>query len=554
MAFELSNVKALINEKEKKFLHDEGLNIIAMDETKQPIDKDGHGLTGKIKTELKEIEQYVLEAKNWGVRHSVNFECENILFIDWEEYNQIPETIAKVMVTYRDNPGGRSYHSIIKVTDADKKWCNDFKKNYAIEGTMEIFTENKNMAHFGNYKHKTGNGQSPWFYSDSQKEQQQIIRVTKKELGKYFTKQKTAKDKNLKNYKQRKTRVLEKRSVVLPGGRHNAFLVRAFEYLVTADESKGEKDREAIFDYLITEAVEIQGREIFESDRRNELMDIIDYALDHHSENASFYYMKQINEFATINNIGKEDQFNTWYYDKIQNIWNEDTPKFILTESKKIAIEESAMSSGGAIELSRQISVDEDTLRVSINDEYMKQKMKKIIDDYGNYFDLDTGEIKQIDPKVHFFTESDVSFELKNNTGVPEKFIEFLQTRCGVNWEIVRDHLATIFLHNSMLGSKAKMSYYVGDHNTYKSLLIGLVQSFIKSQSNVAVSQLTKDNFSPALLANKLLNYSEEEEVSIVQNQAMLKDLITKLSGPYRDMHSTKLRMAHRWPRWEIAL
>ena len=56
----------------KKFLNDEGLNILVTCEGKYPVDENGVGLTGKVQTELVGLSDRVLESVSWGIRHSTD--------------------------------------------------------------------------------------------------------------------------------------------------------------------------------------------------------------------------------------------------------------------------------------------------------------------------------------------------------------------------------------------------------------------------------------------------------------------------------------------------
>ena len=53
--------------------------------------------------------------------------------------------------------------------------------------------------------------------------------------------------------------------------------------------------------------------------------------------------------------------------------------------------------------------------------------------------------------------------------------------------------------------------------------------------------QMDSDSvFGPATIVSRILNYSEETEPKMPQNQSLLKDLITKTGGSARRMHSTR--------------
>ena len=526
----------LVDSEIKEFYQNQGLNVTATCSDKYPVNANGVGFKGSVKTELVQIEYYILESEQWGIKHSTDSKAENIIFLDWD-HGKIDDSLKKLMLTYREKPDGTSYHGIIRVMDADRKWIKKFVKDYS-NSSLELFCENKNLMMFGSYAVKGSDKESKWRWIDSVKEHTKLIEVTKSDLGELFSKQ-TKKSKHMQS---------------VPAGqglRHQAILAECFQFIENANDS--ERTPEVVENHIFQSVRRIENLQEYEAEpKHQELVNIIKYALDNYQD-VGLGYTKKLHNWASMELTGWDNQFNCWYYDRENNNWNEETAKLILKELKDIDIESVVVSSGAAIEISKRLSVDEDSLKVTINDEYMKKRYSMIIDDFGNYFDLESGEIKKINPVTDFFTETDVSFELKGNTEIPEKFEEFLKARCGDSWEIARDHLASIFLHNSLLGSKPKMMYLVGENGTYKSFLISLIRSIVKSQSNVPVSRMASDNFASALLANKLLNYSEEESVSMVENQAQLKDVITKDNGLYRNMHTTKQSTAYRFPRWIVA-
>ena len=188
----MSEIKTLNSRVDDKiFFHNEGLNIVASCQEKFPIDGNGNGLKNEVITPLVKIKQYILDSERWAIRHSTDKKCENIIFIDWEDGTKIPEELQKIMLTYRNNPNGRSYHGIIKVTDGDKDWCGQFALEYGIDGVMEIFSaaHGKNLMMFGNYDIKESDEKSYWHWYDSQREHDRIIKITKIQLGEIFTKQ-----------------------------------------------------------------------------------------------------------------------------------------------------------------------------------------------------------------------------------------------------------------------------------------------------------------------------------------------------------------------------
>ena len=113
----------------------------------------------------------------------------------------------------------------------------------------------------------------------------------------------------------------------------------------------------------------------------------------------------------------------------------------------------------------------------------------------------------------------------------PTQFIEMLQGQGMVsNWEIVRDHFAGAFLHIDELGSRAKALTLVGPTNTWKSTLIDKFADLLNDDAvtTQTIKQLTRDNFGKSMIANKILNHSQEETAQSMQHgHEVLKDVIT---------------------------
>jgi len=133
----------------------------------------------------------------------------------------------------------------------------------------------------------------------------------------------------------------------------------------------------------------------------------------------------------------------------------------------------------------------------------------------------------------------------------PKKFISFLKERFyEKDIEVIIDHLASVFVHTSVLGAKPKMLFIKGKTDTYKSLLIEILKFIITSNSITKVSnEQLSDKFGLDLIADAILNYSEEQNAIEPKDPASLKDAVTMESGFVTRKYSQKQAYASRFPK-----
>ena len=260
--------------------------------------------------------------------------------------------------------------------------------------------------------------------------------------------------------------------------------------------------------------------------------------------------------FAHIDGRPLKEQHNCYVYRG--NRWDRNVQNFTLAELVKYrGMPDFTTSLNMLKETEGKLSVHDKTLQVFLNDENRKLRSGIIIDGSGYYFDLHEGVIRQIDPTQHFYESADVKYELLEDAREPTQFIEMLQTRYGPkNWEIVRDQFAGTFLHINDLGSRAKALILVGPTNTWKSTLIDKFADLFNEDAvtTVTIKQLTTDGFAKSMLANKILNHSQEEsDKSMQQAHEVLKDAITGMVNKVRGMWNAKMVPAYRYPRWILA-
>lgn len=523
----------------KAFYHNLGLNIVKFSDDKIPLDENDKHVSGNVLHEHVPIRTDVAKADNWGVKHSTDPRCGKILFLDWDDTTKDPpEGVKKMMLTYRKKNGGTSYHGIIRVVDANDEWCAEFIKKYHVDG-LEIFNARKNLTLFGTYNIKDSKERSKWFWIDDLKANKKLIDVTKKELGKLFSSKKP-------------------QNSSVPAGRgmrHQALIGVVFD-VISILNTQSKKTGETVTDdavfarVMATDKIQ-QMKDYSEDGGKRELLDIIKWCQENY-EDFGFEYVKWKYNFAHIVNLPEKEQFNLQVYK--DNTWTDNAAYVILEELMELKTDEFKPTSSLALEIAKRLSSDSRTLKVRIDKRYRDWRMRMVIDNNGHFYDLRTGEIGNVDAGQHFFQVCDVRYNLTQHTTSPDLFIEFLKCRFGEQWELVCDHLAGCFLHAKILGGKPKMLFVIGNRDTYKSLIPELFSDLLDtdSVSSVSLKQLGEDVFAPALLGNRLFNYSEEENITPPKDVAQSKNYITKIDGKVRRMHRDGQYYCWRFPRWVI--
>ena len=535
----------------KRLLHDEyGFNIVRMGPDKVARDARGDMLTGKIKVGLGEIEDHAMASPHWGIRHSLDQRCRNILFLD-RDAGGMPEIFLDFMTTKRLKLGKMSYHGLVQVSGADLAWCVGFAKKYHQKNGFEVFAQNQTLAMLGDFvMERGGKDTSAWEWVDEDVKSRPVRRATKSSLEAAFAEARGAPD-------EPKAVVVLGQEVVPAGEgkRHKALVSECFR--AVSRLPKAERYMGAVVDGVMKSG-KIEGVSDYASGGGlAELSSIAEWVLEKYKSDpysALLNHFKGMHHYATIvNHADEKGQYNVSYYNKEEYCWSVATGDMILGELEGMDLGGLPPTSRTSNEMAKKIgSSKSGVLRVKIDEEYAEKRMCMIIGKDGRYFDLVADKIKEIDPEGDYFEDVDVKFDLTDSWLEPVEFLDFLKTRFGKDWEIVLDHLASVFIHNLMLGNKPKMMFLVGKNGTYKSHLIDIMRRIVKASALANMEKL-EDPFLEAQLRNKLLATSEEENGEMMKNQAVFKDLITRTSGSVRVMFSDRQVQVFRFPRWIIA-
>ena len=530
----------LIDEVLKQFYHGLGFNIVAIGPDKVPVDANGNRLTGPILYEHKPLEQYVLDSENWGLRHSTDPRCANIIFLDWDK-GTILNDLKKFMLTYRKKGEQDSYHGVIKVTDADGTWCKDFVKQYGIDG-LEMFAGNKNFVMFGTYKIKDSDQTAKWHWIDDIRKTRKIIEVTKADLGKIFSKKTT-----------------KSTSGIVPKGqglRHEALLVEGIKSVKKLTKSDEDVNIDSVCRSLLqTQTIEGMNEYAKGGSKHSELIQIAAWCIENaesEKQEFGFEYIKMKGFNFAHDLSDKSDEFNCYHW--TGSAWNELTGHFLLSELQKISIKDFKPTKDMAKSIQAKLSADIDTLQVDPkSDEEKLNASRRIYTTTGQYFDLATGKIESVDPNTMFSRTAQVKIEVADEES--QRFWDLLNSRFSErDSKILFDHLSSGFIHNRDLGAKPSTLTVQGLPDTFKSLLIEILKAILSDDvvSEQSMSGLIKnERWAKYLLRDNLWNLQEETEPERIQSAKIVKEVVTAMDGKAEKKGKGEVYVS-RFPRWLI--
>ncbi|MCJ8306739.1 MAG: hypothetical protein HRU07_06795 [Nitrosopumilus sp.] len=447
-----------IDEKEKRIFRVEKCNIVEMTKDKVAIIPKGD----KILKELQSQEEFekLLHVKNWAVTQTNE---SSILFFDSDPKNpkDFNEILKPLFNRRRDkyiehSLQVNSQHGFIEVTDVTHEKCVIFAKMFHSKSGIEIYAESHWMIFGGTYYNNKNiddpKRETTWYKKDDL-HNEPIINVTKNDLYIIFSKI----SKPLLN-----DELIQAGS----GERHIALISLGFKEAKTLIRKNEPLNFNSLYLKLINTEI-IDRMSDYEKGNNNyqELQNIIEFVINHVESDISFgqdyIQSKNENRFAHILENSVNDQFNAWYWDS--NKWSENTAHYILEKLLPLKSEEFKPNSGMALKISNNISASDLTLKVDMEShEYVKEMMEIMTNTYGQYYNFKSGGIKNVDPSIMFYKNSQLKIKFDSEIDKPVKFLEFVKERFqDGDREILLDHLAGSLLHTTVLGSKPKIGSVV---------------------------------------------------------------------------------------------
>ena len=541
----------------KQQYHDLGFNIIALNENKVGIDVNGNNLTGPLLTEHQSsIPDHVLKSQNWGIRHSTSKDCENILFLDWDK-GQIPEDLQKLMLTVRRNNEQMSYHGIIRIIDGDANKCKEIVKNYKVDG-LEIFHTKRNFAMFGMYniKDEFGGGESCWQFRNTMIEDKRILNIKLSVLQNQLNKH--GKQKGIQTSL---TRLNPQQQVPAGNGmRHTALIPEVISILKQQLKDKTNPDL-FTFDNIIVwlkQSNKITQLDDYTNDesKKTELENIIKWCIDHIESDPKDMLVDLISRtqglYFAHDLSDTSDEFNTYWWNKTK--WSNDTQHMILDELSKYESNDIPVSEPVSRHIKNVLSTSKYSLQVDpTSTDYQKITRRYIVTEQGTTFDLHTGTLDDMDPTTMFFRKTHIKIPIHD--GESKVFMEFLNDRMTPrDVEVTLDQMASVFLHNSVLGAKPKALTIQGKSGTWKSVIYEILHGILSINviSEQSMSGLNdNERWAKHLIGDCLANVQEEASPARIQHAKIIKEVITAMSGK-AEVKGGGERYISGYPKWFI--
>ena len=262
------------------------------------------------------------------------------------------------------------------------------------------------------------------------------------------------------------------------------------------------------------------------------------------------------------------EQYNLWYYDKEQHVWERASEIYIHTRITQLAgvlygkkglpFKPTDVTAAKA---AREIAAkNADSIKIVKGDEQEADWLNNsyILPD-GKRWILSEGRLVDIEPNTDFYRSKDSKFEFgpANKAEFEHEYSKeielvhdmFKEIIAHDEWEMAFDIIAEGIL-GPMYAGKGKFLALTGETNTGKSLIVELPLLFLSQESGTTLTleRILTDNFSGRTLMNSRLNCSAEAAPTTLSRQSKLKNLIDNFEITIRLMFSDKQERPRRLP------
>lgn len=418
-----------------------GCYIAEMDSRKRPHVPAGFKMHPGREPQTESEFQAVYNAESWAI---LPLRDSSIIMLD-QDSGTIDMQLARYFnrmrrkyVTKTDEIESR--HGFLHVYDADHEWCAEFASRYHLKiAGLEIYAERHWVIYEGAF---TNPGDSGMLTSWQPLSEQAVIRVSKIELEDVFGRLCPAaytkgKRQAVQGGSRRTASLMVKAGT---GGRHMALIGLAFDVyawlVLERQHGKKRQLQEPITEKMMYDKIMSDGRDRIEAvneyetgEKRRELDDIISYVLQAGIEQAGQDGSVKQDQRTLSLSMGRRvitdmlkcahlsvspgsltgyDMYNCWYWDGC--MWQPNTEyevyRLLLTLQSESLVPTSKM----ARTITEMMSASITTLTVNPADpKYADGMMRRIINTHGEYFDLDTGDIRRIDPQDMWFERPHMS-------------------------------------------------------------------------------------------------------------------------------------------------
>jgi len=540
----------MVDDTSKSEFREGECSIVEFYENKTPVINSG---SHNLKPLQSDVEFSKLSnTTRWGVTQSPD---SNVLIFDQDDKSNNPKLNRLFNRSRRSFKKGEfinSKHGFVQVTDATHEDCVRFAKEFHTPGGLEIFAEKQNVIFAGMYDAKKDRDlddgeempHSTWSNTDDSVTSA-IIKMTKKELGEIFV-----------GYRKLGNSPRINNNSTVPAGegvRHNEILSEVMVICKKLNKDNESINFEKVFRSL-TELKVIDRMSDYENgSSKAELEQMITWAVEEVNTKGAdfgkeFMESKSDEYFAHIEDM--PDEFNCWFWNSKK--WSPNTAHHILERLEGLHTVDFIPTDALAKTIKSKISASSKTLKINPSSpEYLKKIHSVITNIHGQYYDLKTGEIKDVDASEFFFTSPQIELKF-NESETSELFLEFLDERYSKkDKDILIDHLAGGFIHVRDIGAKTKILYNQGEHDTWKSVIIEIMEGMLVNQqySEQSFEHISKSNFGKSLIANKLWNFQEEIKSGRIDDVTVVKEIITAEDGKCEFKNGRDEQYITRYPR-----
>ena len=498
----------LIDKTEKELFRSHKCNIVEIVD-KKPVVPKGQKVLRELQSDA-EFEK-MFEVKNWAVTQTTESKLL-LLDIDTEYSGPLDKLVNRTRQKTEGEKRFFSKHGFIFVKDASHADLVHFvKKVKTTNFDHELYAE----GHYVTF----ANGQ--WQPKDDLAKP--VIEITKDELTQVFA-----------EYGPKATNSIIGRKI--PSGKRHVYALALMHKYISKSDDRGDIYREITNDYDFEDLPGFKA----------ELEDIISWCIDNKKDDKIFYFEIIKNSGLHFAKLERGDMFNCWYWTGKK--WSNRAAEKILSTLQELVPELNPTE-----RIARTLAAQMSTLNLQVDDEsreYQVQRTKKIYDAHGQYFDLQDGQVKPVNPEIDFFVDPDVRIKLDPDAKEPKKYFEYLKAMIENEEDIpiFDDHKAGGFCHVKNLGSIARVMYLIGPKDGYKSLIYEICNESITSLISESFGKL-EHNFGKSLFGNKMFNINEENRILSPNDLSIFKDLVPSSGSTAEVKQGKEVVYFHRFPR-----
>ena len=283
--------------------------------------------------------------------------------------------------------------------------------------------------------------------------------------------------------------------------------------------------------------------------------DFVKFAINHVEDDRdtfAFEYIKMRGLNLAHDVSDTHCQFNCYYWTGKK--WSINTAHRILQELRKLHIEKFVPNKGMAERVTAMFSADDATQQVDPDDEQRRNESRRyLFTSDGQVFDLETGELKPVDPEKMFSRIVHIKVKIADEESKLWK--EFIDTHISPqDRKFMHDVGPAGWVHAKHLGTKRKATHIQGRPDTFKSVIAEVLKSICADDAfgEESMSGLIKnERWAKFLIRDKVWNVQEEADTGRIQSAKLIKDVLTSIEGNCEVKGGGTAHIS-RYPAWVV--